>query len=74
MLIVLVHDNSYKTGSVTKKIAAGQEVSTVLDLRQSHGWYDFTVKIEGSESEARFAGRVETGRSSFSDPLMGGVV
>ena len=33
-----------------------------------------TVKAEGSEAEARYAGRVETGRPSFGDPLMGGVV
>ena len=28
----------------------------------------------GSDAEARFAGRVETGRASFSDPFMGGIV
>ena len=44
-----------------------------LDLQKSHGWYDFTVKAEGIESAARFAGHVETGRSSFTDPLMGRV-
>jgi phospholipase C len=71
---VVVQDNSYKTGTVTKKIAAGHELSIVLDLKQSFGWYDFTAKTEGSDAEARFAGRVESGRSSFSDPLMGDVV
>ena len=73
-LKVAVQDNSYKAGAVTRTIAAGDESSIVLNLKRSHGWYDFTVKADGSESEARFAGRVETGRSSFSDPLMGGVV
>jgi phospholipase C len=73
-LTATIADNSYKTGTVTKTVDAGQEASVVLDLKQSHGWYDFTVKLSNSESEARFAGRVETGRSSFSDPLMGGVV
>ncbi len=71
---VVVQDNSYKTGVVTKKIAAGREASVVLNLKGSHGWYDFSVKVEGAKGESRFAGRVETGRSSFSDPLMGGLV
>jgi len=38
------------------------------------GWYDFTVKSEHSSDEARYAGHVETGSPSFSDPLMGGMV
>jgi phospholipase C len=73
-LKVTVQDNSYGTGVTSKTIAGGDSRSTVLNLKKSHGWYDFTVKIEGSQAEAHFAGRVETGRSSFSDPLMGGVV
>ncbi|HZY73552.1 MAG TPA: phospholipase C, phosphocholine-specific [Edaphobacter sp.] len=73
-LKVTVRDNSYKTGIRTGRIAAGRETSILLDLKKSHGWYDFTVQTEGSEAEARFAGRVETGRHSFTDPLMGDVV
>jgi phospholipase C len=73
-LKVAVLDNSYKTGTVNKTIPAGHEMSVVLNLKQSHGWYDFTVTADGATSAARYAGRVETGRSSFSDPLMGGLV
>ena len=69
-----IQDNSYKTGALTRTIQPGHEESGVLNLKKSHGWYDFTVRVEGSESAAHFAGRVETGRPSFSDPLMGGVV
>jgi phospholipase C len=68
-----VRDNSYKIGIVTKVIAASRETLIVLDLKKIYGWYDFTVTADGSKAEARFAGRVETGRSSFSDPLMGGI-
>jgi phospholipase C len=68
-----IRDNSYGTGIVTKSIGPGHHAAIVLHLKQSHGWYDFTVKVSGSEAEARFAGRVETGRPGFSDPLMGGV-
>jgi phospholipase C len=74
LLAVAARDTSYKTATITRTIAAGHEESIVLNLKRSHGWYDFTVKTESSEAEARFAGRVETGRPSFSDPFMGGVV
>jgi phospholipase C len=59
---------------IVKTIAATHTQSVVLPLQRSHSWYDFTVKAKGSEAEARFAGRVETGKPSFTDPLMGRVV
>lgn len=71
-ITVAVVDNSYGADTRSKHLRPGREDSVVLVLKRSHGWYDFTVKPEGSGAEARFAGRVETGRSSFSDPLMGG--
>jgi phospholipase C len=69
-----IRDNAYQTKSVTEKIEPRQEISLVLRLEQSHGWYDYTVKASGSDAAARLAGRVETGRASFTDPLMGGLV
>ncbi len=71
---VTISDNSYKKGSVIRTIAPGQEATVLLDLKRSHGWYDFSVATTHSEELARFAGRVETGRPSFSDPLMGAIV
>jgi phospholipase C len=70
-LNVEVHDNSYRTGEITRIVAPERMPSILLPLKQSHGWYDFTVK-QGSATEARYAGRVETGKSGFTDPLMGG--
>ena len=69
-----VSDNAYNGGTKTVQIAAAAETSIVLDLSKQHGWYDFTIKQTGSKTESRFAGRVETGRSSYSDPLMGDIV
>jgi phospholipase C len=74
LLTVAIHDNSYHTDATVKTIAPAGTESVVLPLQRSHGWYDFTVKVKGSETEARFAGRVETGKPSFTDPLMGRVV
>jgi phospholipase C len=71
---VEIRDNGYKAKPVTRRIEPRQEVSVVLHLEQSHGWYDYTVKASGSDAEARFAGRVETGRPGFSDPLLGGII
>src|SRR5699024_2137415 len=59
---VQITDNAYKKGLVTKKIPANSQKSVVLNLKSSHGWYDFTVKIKGNNHfERRYAGRVETG-------------
>jgi phospholipase C len=68
---VEVKDNAYKAKPLTKRIEPDQETSVILLLEKSHGWYDFTVRAAGSDAEQRFAGRVETGRTSYTDPLMG---
>lgn len=73
-ITVAVRDNAYKTGTIHKTIAPGHEQPVLLNLTKSHGWYDFTVHVTGSKAEAQFAGHVETRRSSFTDPIMGGVV
>ena len=72
-LSIAMKDNSYRSEATTRTIKAGEEARIVLDFEKNHGWYDFTVKADGSDHEARYAGRVETGKPSFSDPLMGGV-
>lgn len=49
------------------------EKGGAVDLDTTQGWYDVSVRI-GAEYTARFAGRVETGKDSISDPVMGGVL
>ena len=73
-LAVAVTGNSYTKETERRVLDAGGKASLVLHLKESHGWYDFTVKADGAAGEARFAGRVETGRPSLSDPLIAGVV
>ncbi len=68
-------DNSYKGAEMRKKVAAGDAVSVVLDLAKAYSWYDVSVKLKGYDLfEERFAGHVEDGTVSKTDPLMGGVV
>jgi phospholipase C len=70
-LTIKVADNSYKAGEKTIKLAPGEQTTVPVESSKSHGWYDFTVSAKGSKMSVRYAGRVETGRSSFTDPLMG---
>jgi len=72
-LTVTVKDMAYGADPITRQLSAGEKESVVLNLAQNDGWYDFTVSAEGSVSVWGFAGRVETGRSSFSDPVIGKV-
>ncbi len=72
--VVEIKDNSYKNGAVKRTVAAQETVKVVLNLTRSHQWYDYTVNVQGTEMFEGFAGHVETGKVSQTDPLMGGVV
>ncbi len=73
---VEIVDRSYSSKQVTKTIASGTKRDlTVLDLSKQHGWYDFSVRVAGAEGfQKRYAGHVETGQPSYTDPLMGEAV
>ncbi|UKJ07325.1 phosphocholine-specific phospholipase C [Solitalea lacus] len=76
---VFIIDNAYKQKEKVQVVdAAGSfkgKALITIDLSNSHGWYDFSVKIEGFDTfEQRYAGRVETGQGSYSDPAMGMLV
>jgi phospholipase C len=72
----LITDNAYKTGSIKKTLNSSTDqsgnINIPIDLSKQFEWYDFTVTVEGSKIFGRrYAGRVETGESGFSDPFMG---
>jgi len=74
-----IKDNAYKKPSLKKiigKAGSGKEsIVVILDLAKSFRWYDFTITVNGSGIfEKRYAGHVETGEISKTDPLMGNVV
>jgi phospholipase C len=55
------------------RVGARDHRDHFLPLRHSANWYDFTLGVVGLPTFARrFAGRVETGRHSLSDPGLGG--
>jgi phospholipase C len=69
-----VQDHGYKSGDFTLVVEPGAKRVLAMSLSGSHGWYDFSTTIDGADRFLRrLAGRVETGKSGISDPLMGGV-
>jgi phospholipase C len=67
-----IADHGYKNKPVFNVVAPSAEETVVIDLKKSFGWYDFSLSIKGNESfTKRYAGRVETGKESYSDPFMG---
>jgi phospholipase C len=73
---VEIVDNSYMAKSIAKTIEPGSSKEVViLNLDKQHSWYDFSVKVAGFDDfEKRYAGHVETGQSSYTDSLMGGML
>lgn len=73
--VLIIKDNSYQTGSKTITIAPGRKQEISLSLEKSFGWYDIAITVKGKEFYLQqFAGHVETGELSKTDPLMGGLV
>jgi phospholipase C len=68
---VTITDHAY--GAKIKTIElTGKGKVIILDLASNYGWYDFSLRVKGNTNyEQRFAGRVETGKASFTDPFMG---
>jgi len=74
-VVIVLTDNAYGKRTQHVKIAANNHKTIAIDLSQSNAWYDFSVQIEGSATFLRrYAGHVETGKTSTSDPFMGGTI
>lgn len=77
-LVFEIIDNAYKTPAQTvtvKPAKAKIHKQISVNTAKSYGWYDFSVKLKGNQQfERRYAGRVETGKPSKTDPFMGRVV
>jgi phospholipase C len=72
LLKISITDNAYKSGTQTHAIEAGKSLAVTFDLSKSLGWYDFTIKVlDDSLFMKHYAGRVETGKTAFTDPAMG---
>lgn len=65
--------NAYDAGrTITRTVQPGRDTRLYFDLRQAWGWYDLTLGVTGLPGFVlRLGGHVETGRASYSDPLLG---
>lgn len=74
-LALTLSDNAYKAEDRSLVIASGEKKTVLISLQKQHHWYDFTLRVKNYHQYIRrFAGHVETGKSSMTDPYMGGVV
>jgi phospholipase C len=64
-------ENLYSGESVTYALRPGEREQKVWYLASSYGWYDLVVKADAQSGFVqRFAGHVETGAPSVTDPAM----
>ena len=61
--------NIYEPRQVSRLSLRPGQTSLNWDVAKSGNWYELLVSVPGCAR--RFAGRVETGRNSISDPAMG---
>ncbi len=74
-LQVKVQDKSYLQGTQTLEVAPKNYKTVVWDLTKSHNWYDLQINVWNYPFfEERYAGHIETGKDSFTDPAMGGII
>ena len=66
-----ITDNSYGAAAITKHLGSNATETVTIPLESSHQWYDLTVQAAEGKTLAHFAGRLETGRATQTDPLMG---
>lgn len=72
---IYIEDKAYKNAGRTILLNRNQtQKSEAINLKSSFNWYDISIKVKGNNLfEKRYAGRVETGSHSKSDPFMGRV-
>ena len=67
-----VRPDAYRTdGPWSYEIPAGKQLEQHWPVGRQGNWYDFSVSTEQGGFTRRFAGRLETGEDSVSDPAMG---
>jgi phospholipase C len=73
--LVELHSPAYGKALAARSFELAPDRSASVDwpLSATAGWYDLVLRIPSEELYLRrFAGRLETGRDSLSDPAMGG--
>ncbi|GAA0906458.1 phosphocholine-specific phospholipase C [Virgisporangium aurantiacum] len=67
--------DAYRSRPVTVTLRPGETARRTWPLERTRGWYDLAVTVRDDNAfEYRYAGHVENGTDSISDPAMGGLV
>jgi phospholipase C len=65
----------YSSRSTTLSLKPGDAHTERWSLGRTRGWYDLVVTVQGDPHfEYRYAGHLENGKASISDPGMGGLI
>jgi phospholipase C len=65
----------YSSRSTTLALPSGGAKAPRWSLARTRGWYDLVVTVQGdAQFEYRYAGHLENGQPSISDPGMGGLI
>ena len=74
-LTFTLKDNAYGKPAQTFKLKPNGKKEIIINPEKSNYWYDFTLQLNGNDTFTRqYAGHVETGNISTSDPFMGGII
>lgn len=67
---LILQDAAYGREKTSIHLPAKSKKQISLDCSKTYGWYDFSLSF-GKDFERKFAGRIETGKPSKTDPQMG---
>ncbi len=72
---ITMRDNCYGAPEQTVRLTGSKSSQVLIPLSKSKGWYDMSVTSSDTPANFfRFAGRVETGLESLTDPFMAAVL
>lgn len=75
ILEIHINDDPFQVNNKVIRLQPTSRKIVTLNLQKSKGWYDFKVQLIGNtEFHQHYAGHVETGEDSISDPLMGNIL
>ncbi|BFU44793.1 phosphocholine-specific phospholipase C [Krasilnikovia sp. MM14-A1004] len=65
--------DAYRSGRTTVTVDGGATATRQWTVARTRGWYDLEVTAAGGLTQ-RYAGHLENGRDSITDPAMGGLL
>ncbi len=75
IVLELTDESMGKPVTREQEILPGSHLDLPVNLKQSFGWYVVSLRAKGYPAFLKqYAGRVETGKESYTDPVMGRVV